>query len=229
MKKIILVIQFVILFAMDMQLVVENQLIAKIDSGYQIENVKTSMTKLGFSLDEILVRKLNIYLIKISDNRYENLENALSELKKMQEVIYAQFDHKVNERLIPNDTNFSQMWDMHNEGGAGSVEDADIDAPEAWDITTGGLTTLGDEIVVAVVDGGVDINHEDLVDNIWVNENEIPGNGIDDDNNGYIDDINGWDAYSNDNSIPSNNHGTHVSGTIGCNYICTKFTLGLQI
>ncbi len=215
MKKIILVIQFVILFAMDMQLVVENQLIAKIDSGYQIENVKTSMTKLGFSLDEILVRKLNIYLIKISDNRYENLENALSELKKMQEVIYAQFDHKVNERLIPNDTNFSQMWDMHNEGGAGSVEDADIDAPEAWDITTGGLTTLGDEIVVAVVDGGVDINHEDLVDNIWVNENEIPGNGIDDDNNGYIDDINGWDAYSNDNSIPSNNHGTHVSGTIG--------------
>jgi subtilisin family serine protease len=107
------------------------------------------------------------------------------------------------------------MWDMHNEGGAGSVADADIDAPEAWDITTGGLTALGEEIVVAVIDGGVDINHEDLVDNIWVNENEIPGNGIDDDNNGYVDDVNGWDAYSNDSSIPSNNHGTHVSGTIG--------------
>ena len=90
------------------------------------------------------------------------------------------------------------------------MPDADIDAPEAWNLSTGGITALGDTIVVAIVDGGCDLNHHDL--NYWFNYEEIPSNGIDDDGNGYIDDYRGWNAYDNNGNIPSNSHGTHVSG-----------------
>jgi subtilisin family serine protease len=103
---------------------------------------------------------------------------------------------------------------MHNTGQSGGTVDADIDAPEAWDLGTGGLTAAGDTIVVAVVDGGFYLNHLDM--NFWKNYNEIPGNGIDDDNNGYIDDVNGWNAYNNNGNVTaSGTHGTHVSGTVG--------------
>lgn len=91
--------------------------------------------------------------------------------------------------------------------------DADIDAPEAWDITTGGITALGDTIVLAIIDDGSSLSHNDL--DFWKNENEIPNNNIDDDNNGYIDDYDGWNAYSSNGNIPTGNHGTHVTGIAG--------------
>ena len=71
-------------------------------------------------------------------------------------VDYVQLDHKVSQREIPNDPYFNQMWGLNNTGQNGGQFDGDIDAVEAWDIATGGLTSIGDEIVVAVVDGGVD-------------------------------------------------------------------------
>ncbi|MBK7159404.1 MAG: hypothetical protein IPH77_12840 [Ignavibacteria bacterium] len=103
-------------------------------------------------------------------------------------VAIAQFNHYFKERVvIPNDTRFAEQWDKNNTGQTGGTPDADIDAPEAWDISTGGTTVFGDTIVVAIVDGGQQIDHQDL--NTWRNWAEIPANGIDDDNNGYIDDI----------------------------------------
>ncbi len=86
-----------------------------------------------------------------------------------------------------------------------------IDAPAAWDIT------MGDgSLIVAVADTGFNYSHEDLQGMLWVNPGEIPGNGIDDDNNGYIDDVNGWNTYSGNNTIwDGNSHGSHVSGSIG--------------
>ena len=82
--------------------------------------------------------------------------------------------------------------------------------PDAWDnYTTGGTSALGDEIVIAIIDDGFDLDHEDL--NFWQNDNEIP-NGVDDDNNGYIDDFEGWNAYNQTGNIPADDHGTHVSG-----------------
>jgi hypothetical protein len=88
-----------------------------------------------------------------------------------------------------------------------------ISAPEAWDISTGGQTVQGDEIVIAVLDDGFDLNHSDLT--YWKNQYEIPGNGLDDDGNGYPDDYDGWNAVNVNGTLPSHEHGTHVSGILG--------------
>jgi hypothetical protein len=130
-------------------------------------------------------------------------------------VLYAQpnfLHHTMQEaHLTPNDTSYNQMWALNNTGQTGGTPDADIDAPEAWDLSTG-----SGSVVVFVIDTGVDYNHPDLIDNLWTNPGETPGNGIDDDGNGYIDDIYGIDTANNDSDpMDGNGHGTHVSGTIG--------------
>ncbi|TAG89144.1 MAG: hypothetical protein EAZ18_21140, partial [Oscillatoriales cyanobacterium] len=110
----------------------------------------------------------------------------------------------------PNDPSYTQLWGLNNTGQSGGTADADIDAPEAWDIQKG-----NPNLVIGVIDTGVDYNHPDLVGNIWTNPGEIAGDGIDNDNNGYIDDTRGWDfAYNDNNPMDVNGHGTHVSGTI---------------
>ncbi len=112
----------------------------------------------------------------------------------------------------PNDEFFDNLWGLHNEGqSSGSKAGADIDALRAWETTTGSY-----EIAVGVIDTGIDFNHPDLVDNMWVNPNEIPGDGIDNDNNGYVDDIHGIAPYENSGDpMDTHSHGTHVAGTIG--------------
>ena len=110
----------------------------------------------------------------------------------------------------PNDPGYSQLWGLNNIGQSAGTADADIDAPEAWDIQKG-----NPNLVIGVIDTGVDYNHPDLVGNIWTNPGEIAGDGIDNDNNGYIDDTRGWDfAYNDNNPMDGHGHGTHVSGTI---------------
>ena len=111
----------------------------------------------------------------------------------------------------PNDPELTQLWGLNNSGQTGGTNDADIDAPEAWGITTG-----SPDVIVGIIDTGIDYNHPDLVDNMWTNPGEIPGNGLDDDGNGYIDDIHGINAIT-DSGDPLDNHGhgTHVAGTIG--------------
>lgn len=111
---------------------------------------------------------------------------------------------------IPDDPRFTSLWGLNNRGQTGGSIDADIDAPEAWDLQT------GLDVVVAVIDTGVDYNHPDLADNIWRNNMEIAGNNRDDDGNGYVDDVRGWDFFNNDNNpMDDHSHGTHVAGTIG--------------
>src|SRR5262249_48878129 len=106
---------------------------------------------------------------------------------------------------------FSSLWGLHNTGQTGGTPDADIDAPEAWDVTTGSSS-----VVVAVIDTGVDYTHPDLAANIWTNAGEVPGNGVDDDHNGYVDDVHGYDFVNNDGDpMDDHFHGTHVAGTIG--------------
>lgn len=141
------------------------------------------------------------------------VEQALVTYSALDGVQYVQPNYEVNANAtIPNDTYFAQLWGMNNTGQTGGTIDADIDAPEAWDLETGSR-----DIVVAVIDTGIDYNHNDLRDNMWVNQLEYNGtSGIDDDGNGYIDDIYGYDFYNNDSDpYDDHYHGTHCAGTIG--------------
>ncbi len=166
---------------------------------------------------QVISERFHIYLLRFDGLKTTNRQ-VLSELRLHPEVVNAQNNHFIELRdgdeLIPDDTRFDEQWSMKNIGQNGGVPDADIDATDAWEITTGGLTVFGDTIVVAVVDGGAFLTHDDL--DFWKNRNEIPGNGIDDDENGYVDDYDGWNAYQHNGNVPTtSSHGTHVSGIIG--------------
>jgi subtilisin family serine protease len=155
----------------------------------------------------------NLHLVKIP--AHLSVPEAIARYKGYANVLYAEPNYIVRKaqhvQLTPNDPNFTQLWGLHNTGQTGGTPDADIDAPEAWDITTGSSS-----VVVFVIDTGVDYNHPDLNANLWRNPGEIPSNGIDDDGNGYVDDVYGIDTYYNDTDpFDGDGHGTHVSGTIG--------------
>jgi len=140
-----------------------------------------------------------------------DVEAAIKRLKGNGLVEYAEPNYIVHLAVIPNDPRFGELWHLVNTGQTGGSTDADIDAEGAWDIATG-----SSDIVVGIIDSGVDYNHPDLASNIWTNAGEVPGNGLDDDANGYVDDVHGYDFVNNDgNPYDDNSHGTHVAGTIG--------------
>jgi len=112
---------------------------------------------------------------------------------------------------LPSDPSFGSLWGLRNIGKSGGVAGADIRAETAWNITTGSR-----DVVVAVIDTGVDYRHSDLASNIWTNPREIAGDGLDNDRNGFIDDVRGYDFANGDaDPMDDNGHGTHVAGTIG--------------
>ena len=158
-----------------------------------------------------------------------SVADAIAEYQKNPDVLYAEPNYIYSMSAVtPSDPSYGIQWGLHNTGqiigsSTGTV-DADIDAPEAWDLSTG-----SDTVVVAVIDTGVDYTHSDLAANIWTNADEIDGDGIDNDGNGYIDDVQGWDFYNNDADPMDENaywdsfystyretyHGTHCAGIIG--------------
>ncbi len=146
-------------------------------------------------------------LIKLGQGA--DLQKVRGALLRNPRVEAVEYNYEVRASVTPNDPRYPELWGLNNIGQTGGKPDADVDAPEAWDVQT------GTDVVVAVIDTGVDYTHPDLAANIWTNPGEIPGNGIDDDGNGYVDDVHGYDFCNNDNDPKDDHgHGTHVAGTI---------------
>ncbi len=190
------------------------ELIVRLHDNAQLETLLTDYRFIDGQQSDLnvirqLSEKMRIWHLRFDDAVIGN-HDMLRAVRQHPAVELAQFNHEVTMRsTVPNDPQFSSQWHHLNSNGS------DIDSDLAWDITTGGQTAFGDEIVVCVIEGG-NLNHPDLVDNKWVNENEIPGNGIDDDGNGYVDDYNGWNvANQSDAGVFTGNHGTQVMGMIG--------------
>ncbi|MEZ4908726.1 MAG: S8 family serine peptidase [Saprospiraceae bacterium] len=181
-------------------MITQNKFIIETSEYYPIDLLKS---KIGLNNnDEVkcIFKELNIYSIKSGiENKkmYELLDNS---------DIVTNFgtDSKIEYRETPNDLYYSNQYYMDL-----------ISAPETWNYNTGGLSYDGDTIVVAVLDKGIEISHPDLIDNMWKNRFEIPGDNIDNDNNGYVDDYDGLDLRNDDGNIYSAAHGTGVSGIIG--------------
>jgi subtilisin family serine protease len=150
----------------------------------------------------------------VGTGRGETIAGTIARLERDPNVRYAEPNRRRSiSATIPNDALFGQLWGLDNTGqsvdSVAGTPDKDIDAPEAWDVFTGGNT------LVAVVDTGIAYDHPDLAPNMWTNPGEIAGNGVDDDGNGYVDDVHGYDIVDGDpDPRDFNEHGTHVAGTI---------------
>ena len=168
--------------------------------------------------EEGVVKKGDLDLINADVVRVEGgtVSAAVKRLEANPAVEYAVPDRIVYPMDYRDEPRFSELWSLENTGqevfGRSGKPDVDVDAPEADAVSTG-----GQDVVVAVIDDGVDFGHPDLEGRQWVNEDEVPNNNFDDDGNGYIDDMNGFDFYNDDNTVHDtleDFHGTHVAGTI---------------
>ncbi|MFA6054863.1 MAG: S8 family serine peptidase [Thermodesulfovibrionales bacterium] len=155
------------------------------------------------------IRHLGIHRMKLPED--VRVEEAVQVYRNDPNVEFAEPNYIVKTSAIPNDPGYSLQWGLNNTGQTGGIAGADIHAQSAWDVTKG-----SNNIIIAVVDTGVAYDHPDLSGNIWVNTAELNGSpGVDDDQNGYIDDVYGWDFINNNgNPVDYDQHGTHVSGII---------------
>jgi len=200
--------------------------INKLNNKYNLVDIKESFLSIIQPKNSKLSSKVGID--RIFTLNFENdidIKNAIEDYKKNPLIEDADFSGIGFGCIIPSDPNFNKQWGFHNTGQSGGTLDADIDAPEGWDIELGNLN-----VIIAIVDSGIDYNHEDLKTRIWINTGEdLNGNyqvdpsdfnGIDDDGNGFIDDIRGWDFVNNDNNPlddHTSSHGTHCAGVAGAN------------
>lgn len=147
---------------------------------------------------------LNMHLLRFDPSQWPG-ESLKAWLERQKAVEGVQYNYQLEFRHRPNDPEYNFQWGAERIG-----------MPEVWATTQGGgVSALGDTIVVAILDSGFDLEHEDLVGNIWANPAEIPGDGVDNDNNGYIDDAHGWDYNSDSPEIAYGDHGLAVAGVLG--------------
>ena len=162
-------------------------------------------------------------LERVSLGRGVTVDRAIAAVAKRPGVVFAEPNWKLSTASVSNDpyyTTSSRLWGMYGDdqpaaaGPSGTTNQFGSQAEKVW---AAGLTGSRN-VYVGIVDEGVDFNHPDLAANMWVNPFDAPGDGIDNDGNGYVDDVRGWDFYSNDASVydgTGDDHGTHVAGTIG--------------
>ena len=191
----------------------EGELLVKFKSGV----IGISSTKIHQAIGASVTKRFtipNLEHVKLPEGL--SVKDAILQYMSDPNVEYAVPNYMIRALSVtpvePNDTYFLNQWALKNTGSyASGTPDADIELTDAWSITTG-----SHGIIVAVLDTGIDYNHADLVNNIWINTNENPTNDSDDDGNGKKDDLIGWDFANNDNDpTDDNGHGTHVAGIIG--------------
>jgi hypothetical protein len=179
-----------------------------------------------FGIDEQAVFQINdiapilrIFCLTFDPNQTDE-NRLLAQLKTTPSVSNAQFNHTIQLRGVPNDPLFKEQWNLTK-----------VNLPAVWDITTGGKTACGDTIVVAVIDAGFQSDVSELKDNIWINKGEILNNGIDDDANGFIDDLRGLNTFTNKDDHTANrdiSHGTACAGIIGASGNNAKLITGVN-
>ncbi len=157
-----------------------DEILAKFKDGVAKNTINSIIRKVNGNVIR-KYRLVSLMHLKVPAN---TVKLAVNHLRGLPEVEYAEPNYLRYLNDTPNDPRYPEMWGLENTGQTGGTPDADIGAPEAWDIITG-----DSDVAVAVIDSGADLDHEDLIGNIWTNPGEIPGNGIDDDSNGFVDDI----------------------------------------
>lgn len=192
-------------------LIVTDEFIAKFGENITAEQIASFNEDNGVEIVKPDPLVKNQFLLKVTE---ASPFNALDMANRYHESNLTVFAHpnfvRVTEfrQFIPNDPLFANQWHHQNGGLAGGTVDADVDTPLAWDITQGARGTI-----IAVIDSGFDMNHSDLTPNLWVNTAEVPRNGVDDDMNGRVDDINGFDFRDNDGDpATTGRHGISVAG-----------------
>lgn len=183
--------------------------------GADVAVLEQLLLQAGFSVRERLPGNFLLTAFGEDFTGVDQLPAKIATLNSWHHLVAsAEPDYLIWPSMTPTDPDYAagRLWGLHNPGTLGGhLQDADIDAPEAWDTLRNAPT-----VVVAIVDSGIRHDHEDIAANLWVNIGEIPGDGIDNDNNGVIDDIHGCDAVSDGgNPTDSSGHGTHVAGIIG--------------
>lgn len=192
---------------------VPNQLLVGMQAGVSPDVVSERLEAVVPGTSTRPLGNYGVFLVTLPEGR--TVPSAINLLKDQPGILYAEPNWRFQMNAVPNDPDYNRMWGMENVGqtvnGTSGIPGADVSAVSAWDTSTGTLSTL-----VGIVDSGIDYNHPDLAANIWTNPGEIAGNGIDDDGNGYVDDIHGYDFIDGDNDpMDGFGHGTHVAGTIG--------------
>ena len=183
-----------------------DQLVVKLKPAVEAESflnefiADQKLTAVFFAGTTVPARRLSVLEF---DPYFTDPAALIDLLNKKSEVDFAAFNEQATIRTTPNDPDYAEQWHMNL-----------INAPEVWNFTTGGLTPLGDTIVIASLES-CDTEHEDIQDNIWRNYLEIPNNGIDDDNNGYVDDYEGYNTIDNNDQHEVTSHGSRVCGLMG--------------
>jgi len=206
----------------DKELVLTDEFVARFKSDITKQQIRQLNAEYGVEIVRASPYRHNRYVLRVINPKTGSALEVANTYNENPDVMYAAPDFMLVGGFLnyPNDTYFADQWSLHNTGQnpPSGTPDADINAPEAWDIETG-----SSDIIIAVLDTGVDYTHIDLSDNMWVNEAELYGDPcFDDDGNGYEDDIYGYDFFtdgpgSGEDSDPrdGDGHGTACAGIIG--------------